>query len=636
MPTCLVTKAQNILDTWRDQNKWPLRSREAFKRWRRDGEVFGRFFRSGWDRLPLFRFVEPEQVGSPTGDTSTNKSFGIETDPDDVESRWAYHLWSLDDDGTGEWVDGDLMIHARANVDSTVKQGIPDFYPVYQQLSRVRELIDTILITAIRQAGVAWREKYRTATVTQIGATMPSGPGACPNPPDALNLPWWFNGPGRPGGNRMPPGTVQKVEGDREFADGPVAGGIGNFLEAEQAAIRACCVRWGIPEYTGSADASNNNFASSLVAGSPFAVAVEGSQLEWGTVWERPVALKVLDLAVEAGILTQAERAKLDVEMTEPSVVTPEPEKEAQTLTSLLQAKVVCLDTVRQKLGYDPQHEAEGVKQDAVTQAASQPQPVQDPARASGDSDNPPAGGDDGGDSLDSLFGESFWVSEGAYSMLTEAGKAGLIAKKVTDKDGKQTTVYVKATQDEPKQKPATQAKPVATAPKQPRVPQNAMSDKAKLAKANHKVIGAEIQRYAEEHNEPEFAKEVGGLSFKDNEPVDVVMGEGGVVKHGIELKTMVDNGNSKITMKRSAMDRKADWEKANKATFHTVVIDDQNVFNANGPGKHDKSKRKIFYRRGYGSFRVPTMHQVKSLEELKTLLNTPNEKLPAAAQRKN
>ena len=93
----------------------------------------------------------------------------------------------------------------------------------------------------------------------------------------------------------------------------------------------------------------------------------------------------------------------------------------------------------------------------------------------------------------------------------------------------------------------------------------------------------------------------------------------------------MVDNGNSKITMKRSAMDRKADWEKANKATFHTVVIDDQDVFNANGPGKHDKSKRKIFYRRGYGSFRVPTMHQVKSIEELKTLLNTPNEKLPAS-----
>ena len=189
---------------------------------------------------------------------------------------------------------------------------------------------------------------------------MPSGLVRARTCPDALNLPWWFNGPGRPGGELEDrPGAVQKVEGDREFADG---GGGGRDWELPGSGARrrfglvAC--GWGIPEYTGSADASNNNFASSLVAGSPFAVAVEGSQLEWGTVWERPVALKVLDLAVEAGILTQADRAKLDVEMTEPSVVTPEPEKEAQTLTSLLQAKVVCLDTVRQSFGYDPQARA--------------------------------------------------------------------------------------------------------------------------------------------------------------------------------------------------------------------------------------------------------------------------------------
>lgn len=44
----LVEKAQRILDGWRDGVKWPLRSREAFRRWRRDGEVFGRWFKSGW------------------------------------------------------------------------------------------------------------------------------------------------------------------------------------------------------------------------------------------------------------------------------------------------------------------------------------------------------------------------------------------------------------------------------------------------------------------------------------------------------------------------------------------------------------------------------------------------------------
>jgi len=85
--------------------------------------------------------------------------------------------------------------------------------------------------------------------------------------------------------------------------------------------------------------------------------------------------------------------------------------------------------------------------------------------------------------------------------------------------------------------------------------------------------------------------------------------------------------------MKRSAQERKAEWERKNKATVHTVVFDDSRVYNANGPGKHDESKRVIYYRRGYGSFRVDGMHQVKDLNELKKLLDTPNDKLPKAAQ---
>jgi len=176
--------------------------------------------------------------------------------------------------------------------------------------------------------------------------------------------------------------------------------------------------------------------------------------------------------------------------------------------------------------------------------------------------------------------------------------------------------------------------KPGAEPSKKPRVQQK-LSERAQRAQASATRVDATIQRYAEEHNEPRFAKAVGGLSFKDNEPVDVVLGDGGVIKHGIELKTMVTNKANKITMKRSAMERKAEWEKANKATFHTVVIDDSNVFNAKGEGQHDETKRRIFYRRGFGSFRVNTMHEVKNIAELKKLLDTPNDKLPPAAQSK-
>lgn len=167
-------------------------------------------------------------------------------------------------------------------------------------------------------------------------------------------------------------------------------------------------------------------------------------------------------------------------------------------------------------------------------------------------------------------------------------------------------------------------------------VPEKVPSARAARARAAHKLVDRTIQRYAEEHNEPAFARAVGGVSFPDGEPIDVaVPGPDGRVRHGVELKTMVDNRNNKITMKAEAQARKAAWERANRATFHTVVFDDSAVFNAGGPGVHDESKRRVFYRRGYGSFRVGGMYEVPGgVAGLPALFETPNHKLPPAARR--
>jgi uncharacterized repeat protein (TIGR03803 family) len=81
------------------------------------------------------------------------------------------------------------------------------------------------------------------------------------------------------------------------------------------------------------------------------------------------------------------------------------------------------------------------------------------------------------------------------------------------------------------------------------------------------------------------------------------------------------------------ALARKRTWARKNKAQFHTVVIDDSKVFNANGLGKHDDSQRKIYYRRGAGSFRVAKMYECKNMSEVKTMINTPTKKLPVGAK---
>jgi hypothetical protein len=205
-----------------------------------------------------------------------------------------------------------------------------------------------------------------------------------------------------------------------------------------------------------------------------------------------------------------------------------------------------------------------------------------------------------------------------------------------------------------------------------PPPPQKQMSDRAARAKAAHKMVDEKIQRYAEEYNEPRLARSLGGESFPDGEPMDVAIPADeknlkvwnaimsdyqrklaafnaagrkgarpespkfpGAVKHGFEVKTMVDNSNSKLTMDSYAQVRKIMWERESGASFHTIVSNDQEVYEANGPDQHDQSKRTYFYRRGVaGSARTGTMHHCKTFAEVKRLIELPEDQLPAGAER--
>jgi hypothetical protein len=121
-----------------------------------------------------------------------------------------------------------------------------------------------------------------------------------------------------------------------------------------------------------------------------------------------------------------------------------------------------------------------------------------------------------------------------------------------------------------------------------------------------------------------------------DNEPHDVeVRGSGGKLAAFVELKTMVDNDGNRIWMKASATKRKKELMQEHGVHFNTIVMDHQGVYNKNGPGKHgEPSEGAIYFRRGWGNFRVKkNMHRVESMEELRRLLDTPTDQLPAKAR---
>lgn len=102
----------------------------------------------------------------------------------------------------------------------------------------------------------------------------------------------------------------------------------------------------------------------------------------------------------------------------------------------------------------------------------------------------------------------------------------------------------------------------------------------------------------------------IGGVRTANDMPFDVLTPDG---NHAIEVKTMINNSNDKITMRASALSRKMSWAIRNKAMPHTVVLDMRN--GASYP-------TAVYYRPGVGSFRVSSMKLLPSgLESIRKII---------------
>jgi len=125
---------------------------------------------------------------------------------------------------------------------------------------------------------------------------------------------------------------------------------------------------------------------------------------------------------------------------------------------------------------------------------------------------------------------------------------------------------------------------------------------KAELAKRTHKPSTKEKQQRGEAE-QARLAKAVGGHDEGDNLPFDVVKGG-----HGVEVKTVMDNNNDKITVHPDSRRRKEREARKRKLKIHTVAIDVRG------------GRRNYYHREGVGSFRLSAMEKV-SLAGLKEIL---------------
>jgi capsid protein len=360
-PASWCQEAQTVLDEFIAANSWQRRQQEIVRRYDRDGEVFLRFFVDD-QGLTRVRFVEPGQIFTPADRTTdAAASFGILTDPDDVELPLAYFV-------DGVEIDAGEIQHRKANVDANVKRGLPLFYPVRKNLRRAEKLLRNMSVVAEIQSAIALVRKHRGASrggvqqfvAAQSDTTITSA---------ATGQTSHFR--------RFGPGTILDSHGGIEY-DFPASGlDAANYVTVLQAELRAIASRLVMPEFMLSSDASNANFASTMVAEAP-ALRMFARVQAALVCDDLAVMRRVLAAAASVGRLPSEVVDAIEIQVGPPTLEVRDALKEAETFRIEYQCGILSPQTWSQRRGLDYDQEQANWREHAAAQPAQHGAPALD------------------------------------------------------------------------------------------------------------------------------------------------------------------------------------------------------------------------------------------------------------------
>jgi hypothetical protein len=334
-------KLQNFIDVLLKKNKWKRRQREIIWRLHRDGEVFIRIFPQD-DGYALFRFVEPWQVETPPEWlTDASASYGIKTDPEDVETVEMYFI-------SGEEVDAHEVQHRKANVDCTVKRGLSSLYCVATNLNRGSQLLQNMSTLLQTRAAIAMIRKHKKTS----GAVRSFASNAINNPIQYTNPITKENIRGKP----LRPGSVIDTTDQTDYEFPSLNSNVSDGTNVLQAELRAIASSKAMAEYMVGSDASNSNYSNTMVAESPAVKFFEGEQDE---MVEQDLELiwAAVDYAIDAGILPADCKTCCEIDVGTPKLVQRDPVAQAQADSIYIDKRVKSPQTCRSELSLDSAQE---------------------------------------------------------------------------------------------------------------------------------------------------------------------------------------------------------------------------------------------------------------------------------------
>lgn len=368
-PEKVLQLAQDVLKEFLDESAWVGdRESEAYLRLRRDGETFIvlNYQRDGRTQP---RFIEPEQV-TETSSTQWSDSylasmgvnlpfattwrFGVHRAAHDAETILGYNvLW---DGAFPSYYPAEQIEHWKGNVDRNVARGVSDFYVVRNTLQRWAKLHRNTAIGAAVQAAIAWIETMALGATSSSVGTMSANLAA-----GQFNRNTGF-GTRSTSAESYGPASIVRTENGREYNEGPGGKNSASFVLVMQAILRAAGLRWSMPEFLISGDASNANYSSTIVAESPW---VKFCEREQGSLVQKHQAIlwKVFQHShkfgrlAEVGLDWESFKKLVDLQIVGPQVAARDQLKENQTYAIQRKAGVISIETWQQKVGLDPEIE---------------------------------------------------------------------------------------------------------------------------------------------------------------------------------------------------------------------------------------------------------------------------------------
>ena len=332
----LVTDVQNLLDEFTHVNRWHQRQQEIVRRRDRDGEAFLRLFVDN-DGMTHVRFIEPEQIATPTGaENDPTLTFGIHTDHKDVETVLDYCIDEA-------WIDAANIQHRKTNVDANVKRGLPLFYPVRKNLRRAEKVLRNMSIVAEIQSAIAIIRKHNSGTRGSIDQFVQnSADKTHANPMTGQTSHF----------RRYAPGTILDAFADTDYQFPASAIDASRYVEVLQAELRAIAARLVMPEFMLSSNASNANYASTMVAEGPAVRMFERLQHDL-IVEDLDLFDRVIQGAVQTGRLPHDTLTAVTVQATPPNLAVHDRLREAQADQILLRNGAMTPETMARRHGVE-------------------------------------------------------------------------------------------------------------------------------------------------------------------------------------------------------------------------------------------------------------------------------------------